>query len=67
MCMIKQDIRGRGQDFAVDFYCEKTAKPITIANEHGMYCVKLCGIKEDKAIKSVFRNKLDTILESIEW
>lgn len=67
MCMIKQDIRGRGEDFAVDFSCEKTGKPITIANDHGMYCVSMCGIKQDKAVKTQFKKKLDTMMEGIEW
>lgn len=61
MCMMEL------QRDAKDMICDITGKPITITNEHGMYCSEMCGEEADAQSASDSRKKVNSLIDSIEW
>lgn len=43
-----------GGKISVEIVCRECGKPLTVANEHGMFCEDMCGFEESKrAAKTV--------------
>jgi len=67
MCMIKQKILHPGDDFVLELFCESTGKPISIANNNGMYCSSRCDEADDIAAKTKRRDLINKVIDSVEW
>lgn len=59
MCDIKSDFNEKTGEAKV--ICTITGKPITVANDYGMYCEDLCGMDRDKELDS----KMDELFKML--
>lgn len=55
MCDIKSEATPIGMkgEIVLDVTCKKTGLPITVSNEYGMFCRKMCDLGKNKAAKLV--------------
>lgn len=57
MCDIKQkQSAANGGGINLSMTCKTSGKPITVSNEHGMFCEDMCDLQECKDAKKVLEN-----------
>jgi hypothetical protein len=48
----------------VDVNCTECGKPITVANDHGMFCEDRCGEEESKSYETLAKTMIDDMCKA---
>ncbi len=62
MCKARQITKKSKKGIDINLLCSTTGLPIVESNQFGTYCVKKCGLSEDKKVKTKVENFIKLLM-----